>query len=254
MNDRSKIPRYREKFQIMESDCTIVTDIEAGIEIAKEKLKKDLEFLYSFVKEDPDWALSYVPIISGNRNSLILEMEYAAKICDVGPMAAVAGVLADRMQKEIFLKTNAKIVVVENGGEIIVDSKEDILIHLKVKSTNLQGKLGFIFKGESKPLGMATSSGQFGHSDSLGEADTVTIFAESAGIADAAATKICNCVKGENYKESINNGIAVAKTIPSIKGVFIVRKNLIGRYGDLPDLVRIKTDGADSSAGTNLNA
>lgn len=246
-------PRYSEKFQLMESDCTVISDIEEGITLAKKKLKEDMVFLHSFVEENSDWNESYIPIISGNQHPIILAMENAGQICDVGPMAAVAGVLADRMQNVILSQTKANIAVVENGGEIIISSKEDILIHLMVKSTELQGKLGFMFKGGSKPLGVATSSAQFGHADSLGDADTVTVFAESAGIADAAATKICNCVKGETYKDSINNGIEAAKSISAIKGLLIVRKNLIGRYGNLPELVRIQPETANSTTGTDFN-
>ena len=247
-------PRYSKKFQLMESDCTVISDIEEGISLAKKKLKEDLEFLHSFVKENSDWKESYKPIISGNQHPVILAMENSGQICDVGPMAAVAGVLADRMQEVISTQTKASVAVVENGGEIIINSKEDILIHLMVKSTDLQGKLVFIFKGGSNPLGVATSSGQFGHADSLGEADTVTVFAETAGIADAAATRICNSVKGENYQESINKGIETAKTISAIKGLLIVRKKLIGRYGNLPELVRIQSENANSPSGTDFNA
>ena len=237
--------RYSEKFQLMESDCTVISDIEKGILIAKAKLREDMDFLHAFVKKNPEWNASYIPIVSGNQHPLILAMENAAEICGVGPMAAVAGVLADRMQNEIFSQTKANIAVVENGGEIAISSKEDILIHLMVKSTDLQGKLGFMFKGGSNSLGVATSSGQFGHADSLGEADTVTVFAETAGIADAAATRICNYVKGENAEKAINKGIEEAKSISAIKGLLIVRKNMIGRYGNLPELVRIEsTNGA----------
>ncbi|MHA1562894.1 MAG: UPF0280 family protein, partial [Promethearchaeota archaeon] len=238
----------------MESNCTVISDIEKGINIAKKKLKEDLEFLHSFVEENSDWKESYIPVISGNQHPIILAMENAGQICDVGPMAAVAGVLADRMQKVILSQTKANVAVVENGGEIIISSKEDILIHLMVKSTDLQGKLGFMFKGGSQPLGVATSSGQFGHADSLGEADTVTVFAETAGIADAAATRICNSVKGENYKYSINTGIEDAKKIKAIKGLLIVRKNMIGRYGNLPELVRIQSETSNCSSRTDLDA
>jgi len=247
-------PRYSEKFRLMESDCTVISDIEEGILLAKKKLKEDLVFLHSFVEENSDWKESYIPIISGNQHPIILAMENAGQICDVGPMAAVAGVLADRMQEVILSQTKANIAVVENGGEIIIGSKEDILIHLMVKSTDLQGKLGFMFKGGSPSLGVATSSGQFGHADSLGEADTVTVFAETAGIADAAATRICNSVKGENYKDSITTGIEEAKKIKAIKGLLIVRKNMIGRYGNLPELVRIQSETANCSSRTDFNA
>jgi len=53
------------------------------------------------------------------------------------------------------------------------------------------------------PLGIATSSGTSGHALSFGIAGAVTVVADNAGLADAAATAICNTVKGETCEEAI---------------------------------------------------
>jgi len=44
---------------------------------------------------------------------------------------------------------------------------------------------------------LATSSATVSHAVSFGEGDAVVVYAESAALADAAATRICNAVKGE---------------------------------------------------------
>ena len=42
-----------------------------------------------------------------------------------------------------------------------------------------------------------------GHAISLGQSDAITIFAKNAALADAAATKIGNIVRGEDIENSI---------------------------------------------------
>ncbi len=65
-------------------------------------------------------------------------MEIPTEICGVGPMAAVAGALADRMQEAMLKQRKVTIAVVEDGGEIAVKSSDDILIALYSLSTALK--------------------------------------------------------------------------------------------------------------------
>ena len=71
------------------------------------------------------------------------------------------------------------------------------------------------------PVGLCTSSGTVGHSLSLGKADSVTVLAPSAALADAAATRLGNEVSGGDRK-NINEVLEIAKTIPGLLGVFII--------------------------------
>ncbi|WP_457556697.1 UPF0280 family protein [Candidatus Harpocratesius sp.] len=237
--------RISHHFQYKHSDCTIITDKRENIEKTKTQFYNDINELEKFVNIHKDWRNSYVPFISNpivNKDSLIYAMEQASLKCNVGPMAAVAGAIADRMVSVMIQNPGTNIAVVENGGEISINSKEDIIISLMVLSTSLKSKLGFRYKGGSKPIGVATSSATFGHAESFGEADAVVVFAANAALADAAATFICNNVKGKDDKEAINSGIDAFNLIPELLGVLIVKNQLIGKKGKLPKLIRIKDD------------
>ena len=87
---------------------------------------------------------------------------------------------------------------------------------------------------------MATSSATVSHAFSFGEADAATIFAEKASIADAAATAVCNAVKGENIESSVQSGLDAADKIRNlIRGALIIRGKYVGTIGTIPQLVKI---------------
>ena len=60
----------------------------------------------------------------------------------------------------------------------------------------------------------------------MGEADTATIFAPNAALADAAATRVCNEVKGNDFEAAILHGLEVCDQLEGITGGFITRGNL----------------------------
>jgi len=102
--------------------------------------------------------------------------------------------------------------------------------------------LGFLIKREDCPIGIGTSSATVGHAISLGQSDAVTVFAKNAVLADAAATKVGNVVKGEDIEKSIKNGLDLASEIEGVRGVFISRENKVGQVGKLPQLIKIEGD------------
>ncbi|MHA1613111.1 MAG: UPF0280 family protein [Promethearchaeota archaeon] len=242
---KSPLSKITHHFQYKQTDCTIITDMQDGINRALTQFHSDMEALEEFVAQFPTWEKSYDPIHSTlpNQKSSVMElMENDAELCKVGPMAAVAGALADKMRTSMLLLPNLRISVVENGGEIAIQSHEDILIGLMVLSSSLQSQIGFKYVGTFQPFAVATSSATFGHADSLGEGDAVVVFTKRASLADAAATYICNHVKGSTPERAIQNGISAYGKIANLDGVFIVKDNLIGQHGSLPTLIRIRDD------------
>ena len=221
-----------------ESDVTVISEKNKYIKRGFSVLHSARKRLKGYIAQHPEFEKSYDPLSVMSEEPVIRRMSQASELTGVGPMAGVAGVLADLMS-EAMLEAGASIAVVENGGEIMITSSDDIYIGLFSLTTILKGTVGFLFKGGSPPVGLGTSSGTFGHATSLGEADTVTVFAANAGIADAAATRIANAVKGEDIEDSIEKGLAVAEELDIVRGVFIGRSELIGTYGDLPELISI---------------
>ena len=135
---------------------------------------------------------------------------------------------------------SAKIALVENGGEIAVDSEEDMKIALFAGYNELNLNIGFLIEKNTGLLGIGTSSATIGHAISLGQADAVTIFARDATLADAAATRIANLVKGVDVEKSIKNALDAAEDIDGVYGAFISRENKVGQVGKLPKFFKIE--------------
>lgn len=237
--------KFSHHFQYKNSDCTIITDLEENIPLAIAQFQMDSHQLEDFVLQHPMWQKSYDPVnlVSPEQNKTVMfDMELEAKKCQVGPMAAVAGALADRMVNQMLQTPLTRIAVVENGGEIAIRAQEEILIGLIVLSSSLQSQIGFKYEGDNQNLGVATSSATFGHAESFGEADAVIIFAPNAALADAAATYVCNEVKGNNAQKAIDRGLRAFKNIPELQGVMIVKDQLIAQLGTIPPLIKIKDE------------
>ncbi|MGQ9538959.1 MAG: UPF0280 family protein [Candidatus Bathycorpusculaceae bacterium] len=166
-----------------------------------------------------------------------LMAEYAEK-ANVGPMAAVAGVIADLAVEEMLL-SGSEVAIVENGGEVSAVSNQPIDIALLVGDHPLSRRFGF--RLEEFPVGLATSSGLFSHALSFGEAEAVTIFAINAGLADAVATAIGNLIKGETCSEVVEKGIQKAVNIEGVKGALIIYKYFVGVGGQVPQLIKMKS-------------
>jgi len=167
-------------------------------------------------------------------------MAEASRIAGVGPMASVAGAVAD-LGLETLLKMASKIAVVEDGGEISAyTSSKNIVVSILTSEPYLSGKIGFLITRDDSPLGIGTSSGKTDRTISFGEADSVTVIAENAAIADAAATAVCNAVTGSDIRKSISKGLERAKSIRGVRGAIIIREGCVGLIGNLPKTIKIK--------------
>lgn len=227
----------KREFRFKETNCTLISDSEEAINAAISSIKENREELEEYINEHPEFLYSLSPV-HVEKGSRIVEMmaEYTRKV-NVGPMAAVAGVLAD-LAVEAMLHTGSHVAVVENGGEISAVSNVPVHVALLAGNHPLSKVLGF--RLTSFPIGIATSSALFSHALSFGEAEVVTIFAINAGLADAAATAIGNMVKGDNPKFAVEKAVKKAMCIDGIKGVFIIYRDFVGKGGQIPEIVKIK--------------
>ncbi|MGF3522121.1 MAG: UPF0280 family protein [Candidatus Bathyarchaeia archaeon] len=228
---------FRQTFTLKETRCNIAADRQNGLTAAVESIKRNREQLEQYGKEKPKffWSLKPVPI---PQQPLVAKlMAEAAANAKVGPMAAVAGVLADLAVKDM-LSAGCKTAIVENGGEVAAVSDEPVDVAFVAGDEPLSKKL--CFRLTEFPAGIGTSSGRFSHALSFGDAEAATVFCKNAGLADAAATAVCNAVKGDDVDEAISRGVKVAKAIQGVEGVFILYKNRVGTWGKVPQLVKIK--------------
>ncbi|MEJ6952126.1 UPF0280 family protein [Natronospora cellulosivora (SeqCode)] len=185
--------------------------------------------------ENQVFANSLLPIeVNMNMPSAIVEMVKASTLVGVGPMAAVAGVFAEKVGEKVLQKTDQ--VIIENGGDVFLKLKDDIKIGVYAgKESPFSDKLAIKVKARDVPWGICSSSGKMGHSYSEGKADLVTVISESTPLADAAATAAANKV---HTKDDIASVIEWIYGIEGIKGVLIIKDDKIGVQGEMELLKR----------------
>lgn len=224
---------------IGESSVMVKTDLYQAAEAAFQTIFENRKALQKYIEASPEFLLALDPItVSESAPEIVLRMSSAAEQADVGPMAAVAGALAD-LAAEAMIAQGAQVAVVENGGEISARSDTRLDVAINSGQSHLSGKLGFRILPRDLPLGLATSSGTVGHALSFGFADSATVIADDAALADAAATAVCNAVKGDDSYDSIKRGLEVAQQIKGVRGVLIVRGDHVGTTGQLPSMITV---------------
>ena len=180
-----------------------------------------------YICAHPAFRLALTPLPPDPRAPAIVQaMLAAAAAAGVGPMAAVAGALAEFVGND--LRRMSPEVIIENGGDIFICSARRRECLILAENAQVQGiTVGIDSRGA--PLGVCTSSGTLGHSLSLGRADAVTAVAPSALFADAAATAIANMVQSSR---DIEAAIAAARRM-KLTGVVILAAEAIGVWGDI---------------------
>jgi ApbE superfamily uncharacterized protein (UPF0280 family) len=227
---------FKRVFELKESRCTIIADKEEAIEIAVDSIKRNREALEDYLRANPRFLYSLKPVKVPAEPLVAKLMSEAAEKADVGPMAAVAGVLADLAVKTM-VSAGCEVAVVEDGGEVSAVSNEPVDVAVSAGDIQLSKRFGF--RLTSFPVGVATSSGVFSHALSFGDAEAVTVFCGNAGLADAAATAVGNVVKGDNYQIASQSGVDKALSIQGVEGVLIIYKGFVGTGGEIPQIIKV---------------
>lgn len=186
-------------------------------------------FLEGYIARNPIFLTTLEPlVVEKDAPQIARQMAEAAALVGVGPMAAVAGAIAEFVGKDL-LEFSPEIIV-ENGGDIFMKCLKDRVIGIYAGKSPLSGKVGLEIKWQDTPLGVCTSSGTVGHSLSFGKADAVVTVAQSAILADAAATAIGNRVSEPG---DIDRALEFAKRIDGLGGVVIIKDESMGAWGNV---------------------
>lgn len=115
--------------------------------------------------------------------------------CFITPMAAVAGAVAEAVLAVMTGAAQLERAYVNNGGDIAVHlGPQQIYKVGMVERPECPSLFGAFELSAAAPVRGIATSGWRGRSFSLGIADAVTVLAETAAQADAAATVIANAV------------------------------------------------------------
>lgn len=121
-------------------------------------------------------------------------MPYASRYF-ITPMAAVAGAVAEEILEAMTSNANISRAYVNNGGDIALHlSPAEKFVVGMVDRPDRPSLFGTTTIVASDPVRGLATSGWRGRSFSLGIADAVTVLADRAAAADAAATIIANAV------------------------------------------------------------
>lgn len=222
-------------FQITVKETSL--NIQAQTDLSHEAIQATLkyrQYLETHIHQYPEFATALSPLpLSSLMPDIVMDMMEAARKTNVGPMAAVAGAMAEYIGRDL-LELSAEILV-ENGGDIFVKKNTETVFSIYAGTSPLSMSTGILVEQQKEPFAVCTSSGTLGHSKSFGTADTVSVLAPSCSLADAAATALCNRIKKES---DIEKAIHQGKQIKGIQGIAIIKGKQIGIWGDLK-LVRL---------------
>ena len=206
--------------------------IRAQKNLRSKALKLVLKYrdaLESYIERHPDFATALKPLpVDSDAPHIVKSMSEAATKAGVGPMAAVAGAIAEFVGGELLAFSPE--IIVENGGDIYLKSLKKRLIGIYAGESPFTGKISLEIDGEDTPIGICTSSGTVGHSLSYGKADAVITLSKSATLADAAATAAGNLVVNA---DDIPSGIEFAKGIKGLDGIIIIKDDKVGLWGEV---------------------
>jgi len=195
----------------------------------KELVLEQRGYVEAFIKSYPDFAGALIPWQPDlPAPGIIANMVKAARNAGVGPMAAIAGAIAEQVGYGLLKLTDQ--VIVENGGDVFIKTNSSVTVGIYAGSSPLSLRIGIRLKSRSKPEAVCTSSGTIGHSLSLGKANAVSVVADSCSIADAAATSIGNLI---DSPADIESAIEAGRRLKELSGIVIIVGEKIGVWGDL---------------------
>ncbi|MDH4319271.1 MAG: UPF0280 family protein [Desulfobulbaceae bacterium] len=217
--------------KVMETDLHILApvDVENEALVLVLKIRTILE---EYINKNPLFltSLEPLPVDKAAAPPLIAMME-AAQTAGVGPMASVAGTVAEYVGKGLLAR-GLEEVIVENGGDIFLIRKRASTVAIYAGESPLSGKVGVRIGVESMPLGVCCSSGSVGHSLSLGRSDAVVALAASTPLADAVATAVGNQVV-DGGQAGVNKALRFGQQIKGVSGLVIISGKHLGAWGDI---------------------
>ena len=194
---------------------------------AREAIINLRQQLEAYIRSNPLFQTSLVPFPADPlAPKIVKEMLTAAQQARVGPMAGVAGAIAEFVGAALLAFTPE--VVVENGGDIFLKTGAARTIGVFAGASPLTMRVGIRIPADRQPLGVCTSSATVGPSLSLGKADAVCVISPSATLADAAATALGNMVQG---KGDIEPALEAGQKIPGVEGAVIIVGDALGAWG-----------------------
>jgi len=210
------------------------TDLWISADVNLEKETRDLVFdcrqqLEMYIRMNPEFAITLSPYGKDPyAPSMVREMIKITSQLGVGPMASVAGAIAQYVGMGLIKLTDQ--IIVENGGDIFLKANRALTVSILAGNSPLSETFGLSIPVKQMPLGICSSSATVGHSLSMGIADLVCILSPSAPFSDSAATAIGNRIK---RKKDLLKIVDWANKIKGILGGVVIVEDRMATWGDI---------------------
>jgi len=226
--------RFRDLFQaqvaVQETDLQILADRPLDKDFCKKRVGFYRRAIEGYVSRNPKFLVALKPLaIEPAAPAIVKKMGVAAEKAGVGPMAAVAGAIAEFLGEDL-LKKGYREVIIENGGDIFLKIAKPRAIGIYAGSSMAFNRLYLKIAPRDTPLGICTSSATVGHSLSFGLADAAVILARDAALADAVATASANRVKS---KGDLEKALAFVRSVKGVSGAVIIFKKYLISWGNI---------------------
>ncbi len=224
---RRRLVRFRVKYK--ETDLFIQSSSMMKEEAERLVLESRVA-IEEYIRKFPEFLHARAPLPTDDlAPKVVRDMLIAARIAGVGPMAAVAGAIAEYVGRGL-LEKGAEEVIVENGGDCFMSLKGPCTVGIWAGTSPFSGRIGLKIDTTYGIHAVCTSSGTVGHSLSMGSADAVTIVGKSTAVADAVATGIGNLVCD---KKSIKKALSAIEKIVDVVGGLVIVGEQLGAIGSI---------------------
>jgi len=228
----------RHSIRIKETIATIIAEDEF-IPLTSQYVREAREQIIDYIETEPEFERSLVPLsVSNNAPAVIREMANAGRAVGVGPMAAVAGCIAQYVVQHL-VSDGANHVVFDNGGDIAMYLQHPIVAGIYTGPGGVDG-LGLRIVRTDTLLGLCTSSGVVGHSLSFGCSDAAICLSSDVALADATATALGNSVISRDSDLIVNS--MRRYMVNDVEGLMVIIGDAIGTCGKLPEVVKANVD------------
>jgi len=209
-----------------QSDLMVCTEKDLKKQAA-ESLSACRSDLEEYLRSHPEFGTSFGPVpASSGAPDIVKEMASASETFNVGPMASVAGAVAQHVG--LALVNHSREVIVENGGDLFLAGGR----RRKARIFAGEGSQTVDIMIDDRPggVGLCTSSAKVGPSISLGGAEAVTVLSVTATLADAAATAIGNRVASQ---DDIAGALETGRDHDEVLGVVVIVGGSVGVWGEI---------------------
>jgi ApbE superfamily uncharacterized protein (UPF0280 family) len=223
------------KVEIEETAATIAAEgryFEPAI-VAIKAARRDIE---RQIRRDPFFLTTLEPYdFKAPMDRVVQRMCEASALAQVGPMAAVAGAIAQEAL-EAMMSSGCTHGWVDNGGDVALVLESPVTMEI-FSEPGARTASALELEPSESAFGVCTSSGKLGHSISFGNADAAVAVADSATLADAIATAMGNRVVD---KTSLRTCFDPVKGIKGFRGGVAMLDGQVALHGRLPRMVEVK--------------